>query len=81
MNDFIVLLIILIFLAIILWLLFRNKKGKITIYGSMGCPYTVKQRDKYPGADFVDCTSTGCPPFVTAYPTTKFEDGSIIVGY
>lgn len=52
-----------------------------TIYGSLGCPYTVKQMEKYPGHTFVDCTSEKCPDFVTAYPTTKFSDGRIEVGF
>lgn len=54
---------------------------KVTIYGSLGCPYTVKQMEKYPNHEFVDCTSTKCPDFVTAYPTTKMADGRIEVGF
>ena len=75
------------------WFVIRKKKdddGKKqkssdeqppTIYGSLGCPYTVKQMEKYPGHKFVDCTSEKCPEFVTAYPTTKFSDGRIEVGF
>lgn len=55
--------------------------GKPTIYGSLGCPYTVKQMEKYPDHEFVDCTSGKCPSFVTAYPTTKWPDGKIDVGF
>lgn len=55
--------------------------GKPIIYGSMGCPYTVKQIEKYPDHEFVDCTSGKCPSFVTAYPTTKWPDGRIEVGF
>jgi hypothetical protein len=55
--------------------------GKPIIYGSMGCPYTVKQVEKYPDHEFVDCTSGKCPSFVTAYPTTKWPDGRIEVGF
>ena len=61
-----------------------EKKGggdKPTIYGSMGCPYTVKQIEKYPDHEFVDCTSGKCPSFVTAYPTTKWPDGRIEIGF
>ena len=54
---------------------------KPIIYGSMGCPYTVKQLDKYPDHEFVDCTAGKCPSFVTAYPTTKWPDGRIEVGF
>lgn len=55
--------------------------GKPTIYGSLGCPYTVKQMEKYPDHVFVDCTKEKCPDFVTAYPTTKWSDGKIEVGF
>jgi hypothetical protein len=55
--------------------------GKPIIYGSLGCPYTVKQMEKYPDHEFVDCTSGKCPSFVTAYPTTKWPDGKIDVGF
>lgn len=51
------------------------------IYGSLGCPYTIKQMEKYKNHKFVDCTSDKCPEFVTAYPTTKFSDGKIEVGF
>jgi len=52
-----------------------------TIYGSLGCPYTVKQMDKYKDHEFVDCSAGGCPSFVTAYPTTKWPNGKIEVGF
>jgi hypothetical protein len=55
------------------------KKGKI--YGTMTCKYTVKQIDKYPDYEFTDCAAGGCPPFVSAFPTTEHPDGSVIVGY
>ncbi len=55
--------------------------GKTIIYGSMGCPYTVKQREKYPDHEFVDCSNGGCPDFVSAFPTTKWADGKIDVGF
>jgi hypothetical protein len=51
------------------------------IYGSMNCKYTVKQREKYPDYDYVDCAGGGCPGFVSAFPTTKHSDGSMTVGY
>lgn len=59
----------------------EKKSGKPIIYGSMGCPYTVKQVEKYPDHEFVDCTAGKCPSFVTAYPTTKWPDGRIEVGF
>jgi hypothetical protein len=52
-----------------------------TIYGSMGCQYTVKQIEKYPDFTFVDCTKDKCPDFVSAFPTTVYPDGSIVPGY
>ncbi len=54
---------------------------KPVIYGTMGCPYTVKQLEKYPDHEFVDCSAGQCPSFVTAYPTTKWPDGRIEVGF
>ena len=84
-------------LLIIIYVFFFRKKGggggktagggggeegnAPTIYGSMGCPYTVKQMEKYPKHTFVDCSSGGCPSFVTAYPTTKWPDGKMEVGF
>jgi hypothetical protein len=75
--------------VIILLLVFINRSkskdsgsSKKIIYGRMSCPYTVKQVEKYPDAEFVDCGTPGaCPEFVTAFPTTKNEDGSIVVGF
>ena len=86
---------LLILLIIIYVFFFRKKGGKTsdggsggdegtappTIYGSLGCPYTVKQMEKYPKHTFVDCSSGGCPSFVTAYPTTKWPDGKMEVGF
>jgi hypothetical protein len=59
----------------------EKNSGKPIIYGSMGCPYTVKQVQKYPDHEFVDCTGGKCPSFVTAYPTTKWPDGRVEVGF
>jgi hypothetical protein len=47
----------------------------------MGCPFTVKQVEKYPDADFVDCSSGNCPEWVKGFPTTKMPDGSTVVGF
>jgi hypothetical protein len=52
-----------------------------TIYGTMTCPYTVKQVEKYPDYKFVDCSGGKCPDFVSAFPTTKHSDGKIEVGF
>lgn len=52
-----------------------------TIYGTMTCPYTVKQTEKYPDYKFVDCSGGKCPEFVSAFPTTKHMDGKIEVGF
>lgn len=85
-------IVALIISAVVLWWFFNKKRtSKVEpaaasdelpiIYGSLGCPYTVKQMEKYPKHKFVDCTSEKCPEFVTAYPTTKFSDGKIEVGF
>lgn len=71
--------------AAILVLLFFTMKGRtVTVYGSMGCPWTVKQVDflkkKNIAYTFVDCSSGNCPDFVQGYPTTKVDD-DIKVGY
>lgn len=52
-----------------------------TVYGTMTCPYTVKQREKYPDYKFVDCSAGKCPEFVSAFPTTKHLDGKVEVGF
>ena len=84
------------FVIIMIVIFFRKKSGgggspstgpsgsdsEPTIYGSLGCPYTVKQMEKYPNHKFVDCSVSGaCPSFVTAYPTTKWTDGRTEVGF
>ncbi len=58
-----------------------SSSDRPTIYGSLGCPYTVKQMEKYKDHEFVDCSAGGCPSFVTAYPTTKWPNGKIEVGF
>lgn len=83
-------------LVFVVWWFFFKKSGgskdskpssivveeeKPTIYGSLGCPYTIKQMEKYKNHEFVDCSSGGCPSFVTAYPTTKWPSGKIEVGF
>lgn len=82
--------IIALVVAIAVWWFYFRKSptttttttsNKVTIYGSLGCPYTVKQMEKFPDHEFVDCTSQKCPSFVTAYPTTKMPDGRIEVGF
>lgn len=78
-----------IVLIVVVWYFFRPKAKSTddtsgsggTIYGVMTCPYTVKQVEKYPGYDFVDCSGGNCPEFVTAFPTTKHADGNIVVGF
>jgi hypothetical protein len=79
MNTTVVVVLVAVLLIAAL-LFFMKKKQQPVIYGSMGCPYTVSHREKYPGATFVDCKSEKCPDFVTAYPTTKWPDGKITIG-
>jgi hypothetical protein len=60
----------------------KKQSGKnSTVYGVMTCPYTVKQVEKYPEYDFVDCSGGKCPDFVSAFPTTQHPDGKIEVGF
>ncbi len=91
-NKMIVIAGVVLAILVLMWFVKSRKKtpttttnttsgGKPTIYGSMGCPYTVKQIEKYPDHTFVDCTAEKCPEFVTAYPTTKWPDGKIEVGF
>jgi hypothetical protein len=74
---------IVVVLIIIALVFFTLKGRQVTVYGSMGCPWTVKQVDylksKNIGYTFVDCTGD-CPPFVQGFPTTKIDD-KIMVGY
>lgn len=58
-----------------------KENEKPIIYGSLACPYTIKQMEKYPNHTFVDCTSGNCPSFVTAYPVTKWPDGKMDIGF
>jgi len=54
---------------------------KIKVYGSMGCPWTVKQLNNLPGRyEFFDCTKYKCPDFVKGYPTSEYR-GKIYSGY
>lgn len=92
-NEYIFGIIALVVAVAVWWFYFRKPsvpttssknlepKNKVIIYGSLGCPYTVKQMEKFPDHEFVDCTSQKCPEFVTAYPTTKMPDGRIDVGF
>lgn len=71
-------------LVIVLVLLFvfhyTSAKSQPIVYGSMGCPHTVTHRKNVGSHEFVDCTSQPCPDFVEGFPTTKYPDGSIVVG-
>lgn len=51
-----------------------------TIYGVMTCPHTVKQIEKFPKYNFVDCSGTTCPEIVKAYPTSVHPDGRVEIG-
>lgn len=73
-----------VLIVVIIGLLFFTLKGKqVTVYGSMGCPWTVKQIDylkkKNISHTFVDCNGE-CPDFVQGFPTTKYGD-EVLVGY
>ena len=79
---------IIIVLALLYFYCMKSKKNESPvsssepiIYGSMECPYTVKQVEKYPDYKFVDCSEGNCPDFVSGFPTTKHADGKIEVGF
>ena len=73
-------LLVLVLIAIFLMHQKKGSPGSTVVYGSMGCPHTVSHRKTVGQHTFVDCTSQPCPEFVEAYPTTKYSDGSVIVG-
>jgi hypothetical protein len=68
-------------LALLLILSTSKSKSKVKVYGSMSCPWTVKQLNNLPGRyEFFDCSKYKCPDFVKAYPTCE-KDGQIYEGY
>jgi hypothetical protein len=60
------------------------KAGKLTVYGSDSCPWTVKQINfldkKGIPYSYVSCDSGNCPEFVSAFPTLD-QDGVISSGF
>ncbi|MFM8322701.1 MAG: NrdH-redoxin [Chloroflexota bacterium] len=60
------------------------KAGKLTVYGTESCPWTVKQieylKQKGKPYTFVNCETGQCPDFVQGFPTMDL-DGKIIVGF
>ena len=87
-------MIIIALVAVALFILFRNVNVTIagsasngkqwTVYGTMGCGWTVKQLDymKKNGKPhkFVDCDKEGCSG-TEAFPTLVSPEGEKIVGY
>lgn len=83
-------LIIAALVALILFMWLKRKVSvsnfapDITIYGSHGCPWCVKQEDHFKNNNinynFVDCVSGACPESVKSYPTTVIN-GDTHVGY
>lgn len=77
-----------VFVLVVLFLFFVTKSKYdsvvIKVYGSMTCPWTVKQIDylKSKGKDyeFVDCAGGNCPDFVSGFPTSVVN-GQTMVGY
>lgn len=81
MNTALILVAVLVLLVVFIFFMYPSPSGpKPVVYGSMGCPYTVKLRDSIGPHEFVDCANQKCPDFVEAYPTTKYPDGSVKVG-
>ena len=55
--------------------------SKVIVYGSMSCPWTVKQLNNLNGrAEFFDCKTNKCPDFVKGYPTCV-KDGQVYNGF
>lgn len=56
----------------------------ITMYGTDGCPWCVKQKDYFKEKNieytFKDCDKGQCPGFVSGYPTIV-KDGQVMPGY
>ena len=84
-------LIIIITIALVALYMYYNKgtyKGskQYTIYGSMGCPWTVKSvklaKKLGHAFDFVDCKKGKCPSFVNGFPTIRnHASGNIAPGF
>lgn len=63
-------------------LLFLTPKKRVKVYGSKDCGWTVKQLEHLGSrADFIDCTKTTCPVWVTGYPGVETPDGKQTVGF
>ena len=76
MKKWIALVVVL--LAILLLL---RPGSKVKVYGSMSCPWTVKQLNNRPGRyEFFDCSKYQCPDFVKGYPTSV-KDGQVYSGF
>jgi hypothetical protein len=68
-------------LVLTLWFVMQLKGPMVKVYGSMKCPWTIKQLNNLPGRyEFFDCTKYQCPSFVNGYPTSV-KDGKVYNGY
>lgn len=73
--------ILAILVAIVLFILLQPTGEKIIVYGSMDCPWTVKQLNNLNGrAEFFDCKTNKCPDFVKGYPTVV-KEGQVYNGF
>ena len=72
-------------LVIILAYNVNTDRKNMVVYGTMKCPWTVKQIDylneKGISHVFVDCSKRKCPDFVQGFPTTQTKDGKILNGF
>ena len=63
----------------------KKKGGDWTVYGTMGCSWTLKQlehmKKKGISHTFVDCDKEGACPGMDAFPTMTSPDGEKIVGF
>jgi len=66
---------------VVIILLQPMNSGLVKVYGSMDCPWTVKQLNNLDGrSEFFDCKAYKCPDFVQGFPTSV-KDGKVYVGY
>ncbi len=79
-----------ILLLLVVWLASQrtvsvsNFEGDVKVYGSNTCPWCVKQKEYLDGKsikyEFIDCTTSECPEFVSGFPTLVVN-GEVKSGY
>jgi hypothetical protein len=73
--------LVIIAVILVLLVLWYFLQPVVKVYGSMSCPWTIKQLNNLPGRyEFFDCAKYQCPSFVKGYPTSEYR-GTIYEGY